>query len=184
MVAEVSHVLLAARLSSAAGVGRTHVGGDLADNVADSHLVLDHLVVAVLLGDGAEVQVSPGVRGKLVAFGIHALDDFDELRGKIDLSLVDVVSSDEESSLGVVGSHDIKDVAGENLLWAVIVGDSNRSWGSATVDAVASVLDISKLGASDRGSVGTARSLVLWAARAVLVIAARGVAVVILGSAV
>ena len=102
VVTEVSHVLLATRLSSAAGVGRAHVGGDLANNVAESHLIFDHLVVTVLLGDGAEVQVGPCVGRKLVAGSIHALEDSDEFGSSIDLALVDIVTSDEEGSLGVV----------------------------------------------------------------------------------
>lgn len=146
MVAKVSHVLLTARLGSAAGVGRTHVGGDFANDVTQSHLVLNHLVVAILRGDGAQVQMSPGVRSKLVAFRVHTLDDLGEFRSDVDLALADVVTSDEEGSFGVVGSHDIKNVASENLLGAVIVGESNGSWFGTAVDTVAAIFDISWLG--------------------------------------
>jgi hypothetical protein len=53
VVTEVSHVGLA--LASAAGVRWAHVGGDLANDVAESHLVLPHLLLAVDLGNGTEV---------------------------------------------------------------------------------------------------------------------------------
>jgi hypothetical protein len=141
VVAEISKILLATRLRGAAGVGWAHVGGDLANDVAESHLVLDHLVVTILLGNGAKVQMGPGMRGQLVALGVHALEDIDKLLGDVDLTLVDIVTSDEERGMGVVGLHDIENVAGEILLWAIVVGDRNSSWGYAGVDAVATILD-------------------------------------------
>lgn len=184
MVTKVSQILLAARLGSAARVGRTHVGGDLANNVAESHLVLDHLVVAVLLGNGAQVQVSPGVRGNLVALGVHTLDDGDEFRSNVNLALVDVVSSNEKGSLGIVGSHDIQNVASENLLWAIVVGEGNGSWLGTAVDAIAAIVDVAELGAGDRRGVCASRGDVLWAGGAMLIVATRGEAVVTIRSAV
>jgi hypothetical protein len=139
VVTEVSHVSLA--LTSAAGVRWAHVGGDLANNVAESHLVLPHLLLAVNLGNGTEVQVGPGVGSKLVTLGVHTLEDTGEFRSDVDLALVDVVTSDEESGLSVVLLHQVEDVRSEDLLWAIIVGQSNRTRCDTAVDAVASILN-------------------------------------------
>jgi hypothetical protein len=184
VVAKISHVLLATRLGSAAGVRRTHVRGDFADDVAEGHLVLDHLIVAVLLGDGAQIQMGPGVRGDLVALSVHTLDNLDVFRGEIDLALSNVVTSDEKGGFGVVGSHDIKDVASENLLGAVIIGDSNGSWLGAAVDAVPTIVDIAVFGTGNGRGVGAGWRLVLWASRAMLIVTTWGVTVIASGSAV
>jgi hypothetical protein len=128
--------------------------------------------------------MSPGVGSKLVTFRVHALEDIAELRGDVNLSLVDVVSSDEESSLCVVRSHDIENVAGEDLLWAIVVGNGNRTWCGTTVDTSTTVLDVTELGTSDRRGVGTTWSCVLRAARAVRVVASGRVTVVVLSTTV
>jgi len=184
VVTEISHVLFAARLSCAAGVRRAHVGGDLADDVAKSHLVLPHLVLAVNGRDSAQVQVGPGVGCDVVALRLHALDNAGELRGGVDLALVDVVAGDEESSLSVVCLEDIKDVSGVVLLWAIVVGQSNCARGDTVVDTRATVRNGANLGAGNRRGVCTSGGDVLRATGAVRVVAARGVAVIILGTAV
>jgi hypothetical protein len=184
VVTKISHILFAARLSSAAGVWGTHVGWDLANNVAKSHLVLDHLVVTILLRDSAQVQMCPGVGSKLVALRVHTLEDIAELRSNVNLSLVDVVSSDEESRLSIVRGHDIEDVAGENPLWAIVVGDGDCARCGATVDTSATILDVTDLSTSNGGGVGTTWGGVLRAAGAVLVVASRRVAVVVFYAAV
>lgn len=184
VVAEIGQVLLATRLSCAARVRRAHVGRDLANNVAESHLVLPHLLLTVSGGDGAQVQVGPGVRCDLVTLGVHALDSSGVLGGDVDLTLVDVVASDEESGLSAVGLEDIHDVLGVLLLWAIIVGQSNCARGNAVVDTSATVCDVADLSTGDGRSVGTTWGNVLRAARTVLVVTSRGVAVVILGTAV
>lgn len=182
VVTKVSHVSLA--LSSAAGVWWAHVGRDLANDVTKSHLVLPHLVLAIDLGDGTQVQMGPGVRSNLMALGVHTLDNIHKLCGGIDLALVDVVASDEESSLGVVGSHQIQDVGGEDLLRTVIVGNGYGSWRNAVVDTVTAILNGAKFGASDSRGVGATGSDVLWARWAMGVVTTRGVAVVVSSTAV
>lgn len=184
VVAEVSHVLLATRLSCAAGVRRAHVGGNLADDVAEGHLVLDHLVLAIRGRDSAHIQVSPGVGSDVVALGIHALDDTGKLRGGVDFTLVDVVASDEECSLSVVCLEDIEDVSGVVLLWAIVVGQSDCARLDAVVYTSTTVRNGANLGAGNRRGAGTSGCDVLGAARAVLVVTARGVAVVVLCTAV
>ena len=184
MVAKIGQVLLATRLSCAAGVRRAHVCGDLANDVAKSHLVLPHLLLAVSGGDSAQVQVGPGVRCDLVTLSVHALNSSGVFGGDVDLALVDVVASDEESGLSAVGLEDIHDVLGVLLLWAIVIGQSNCARGDTVVDTSATVFDVADLSTGNGRSVGTTWGYVLRAARAVLVVTSRGVAVVILGTAV
>ena len=75
MVAQVPQIRLAARLRRAAGVRRAHVGWEEAEDVAQSHLVLPHLVPAVQGGDSAQVQMGPCVAGNLMTIGVHPLDN-------------------------------------------------------------------------------------------------------------
>jgi hypothetical protein len=93
--------------------------------------------------------MGPGVRGDLMALGVHALNDINELLGEINLAFVDVVASDEESSLCVVGLHEIQDMGSESLLWAIIVRQGNGSSCDAAVDTRATVRDGANLGASN-----------------------------------
>jgi hypothetical protein len=149
VVTEISHVLLAARLSCAARVRRAHVCGNLAEDVAESHLVLPHLLLAVEGGDGTQVQVGPGVGSDVVTLRVHALDDAGELRSGVDFTLVDVVASDEESGLSVVGLEDVKNVGGVVLLWAIVICQSNCAGGDAVVDTSAAILNGANLGAGN-----------------------------------
>ena len=86
--------------------------------------------------------------------------------------------------MSVVGLHDIQNVAGEVLLWAIVVGDSDSARGLARVDTVATVLYRAQLGASNGRGVGARWGLVLWASWTILVQTSWGVAVLILSSAV
>jgi hypothetical protein len=119
-----------------------------------------------------------------VAFGVHALDDTDELRSGVDLTLVDVVATDEESSLSVVGLEDVEDVSGVVLLWAIVVGQSNCARGNTVVDTSATVLNGTDLSTGNGRGVGTSGGNVLRAAGTVLVVATRRVAVIRIGTAV
>jgi hypothetical protein len=184
VVTEISHVLLAARFGRAAGVRRAHVSGNLANNVAKSHLVLPHLLLAVDGGNRAQIQMRPGVGRNLVTLGVHALDNTDKLSGGVDFTLVDVVARDEESGLSVVCLENIQNVRSESLLWAIVVGQSNRTGGDAVVDTSTTILNGANLGTGDGRGVGASRSDVLGATRAVLVVATRGVAVVVVSAAV
>lgn len=91
--------------SVAGRVGRAHVGRVLSDDVADGHLVLDHLVVSLSIGDDTEILVRPGVAGYLVALGDHSLDDVGPLRGGVDGALADIDTGDEKSGLESVLSE-------------------------------------------------------------------------------
>jgi hypothetical protein len=55
----------------ARGVWWAHISRVFADDVADGHFVLDHLVDTLLVGDLIEVLVGPSVTGNLVAVGMH-----------------------------------------------------------------------------------------------------------------
>jgi hypothetical protein len=182
VVTKISHVGLA--LAGAAGVWRAHVGGDLANDIAESHFVLPHLVLAVEGGDDAQVQVRPGVGSDLVAFGVHALDHVNVLLGQVDLALVDVVASDEEGRLGIVGLHEVQDVGSEDFLWAVIVGQGNGARRFAVINTGTTIRDRSDLGAGDRRGVGASRNGIVRAARTVSVVATRSVAVIAISTTV
>jgi hypothetical protein len=145
MVAQVRHVFLAGGV--AARVGRTHVGGDLADNVVQRHFVVPHLEFAFIRRDLAEVQVCPGVRCNLMAFRVHALDCLHILISDINLPLANIVASDKESSFCVVTLEDVKDVGSEFFLWAIVIGECNGSRLRAIGDTQASIWDGSKPGA-------------------------------------
>jgi hypothetical protein len=58
-VSKLSHNVLA--ICATGAVGRPHVSGVFAENVTDSHLVLDHLVVDLLPSNGGEILMGPGV---------------------------------------------------------------------------------------------------------------------------
>jgi hypothetical protein len=69
-------------------------------------------------------------------------------------------------------------------LWAVIVGESNCTRGDTAVDAVSTVLNIANFGTGNGRCVGASRGDVLGAGRAVLVVTAGRVAVVVANPAV
>lgn len=121
----------------------------------------------------------PGVGGKLVALSVGTLDRGCVLGSGVDLALVDVVASDEEGGLSVVGLEYVQNVVGVLLLWAIVVSDGYRARGRALVDTSTSVLNISDLRTGNGGSVVSGRSLVLGASRTELVLATGGVAVVL-----
>lgn len=126
----------------------------------------------------------PSVRGDLVALRIHTLNDINELLSNVDLTLVNVVTSDEKGSFGVVCSHDIQNMGGEDLLWAIVISDSDSARSYTAVNTLPAVRNTSKLGTSDSGGVGSSRGFVLGASWAVLVITTRRIAEIIISSTV
>jgi mannitol-specific phosphotransferase system IIBC component len=71
-------------------------------------------------------------------------------------------------------------VGGEDLLWAVIVGQGNGSRLNAVVDTSAAIFDIANLGASNGRGVSTSRCGVIGTTWTIGVIAAGRVAVIII----
>lgn len=151
-----------------------HVGRVFANDVADGHLVLDHLVVHLSLGDGGEILVRPSVRGNLVTVGDHTIDDIAPLL--IDSTLAKVDTGDEESGLETGSSELVKNLVSVDV-WTVIVGDGNSSWLAAHVDTSTTILNAAFLRASIIASSGSSRSLVGIAGRTVVKQAVRSVAV-------
>jgi len=72
------------------------------DNVADGHLVVDHLIESLLLRNGTHILVRPCVARNLMTFSDHALKN-GRPRGRsiVDRTLAQVIASDEERSLHV-----------------------------------------------------------------------------------
>jgi hypothetical protein len=176
-VSQILHILPAAGSFVARRIRRTHVGGELLDNVADGHLVMDHLVDALLLGDGGEVLVRPRMAGDLVTSGIHLGDDGRPLGGSIiDSALAVVDTSDEESRLHIVLFEEVENIVSVDV-WAVIVGDGDGTWLSARVKTAVTVVDISKLGTGNGTGVVAVGYLVSITARAVVDETIRSIAV-------
>jgi hypothetical protein len=139
VISEGSHVGFATRRSSAARVRRAHVGGEVSDDVANCHLVLDHLSLTISRRDGTQVQMSPGVGCNLVTFCCHSLDGGLIACSCIDLSLIDVVASNEEGRLCVVRLEEVQDMVGIIGEWAVIVCDSDSATSETIVDSSAAI---------------------------------------------
>jgi hypothetical protein len=108
MVAESLELRLAS--SVALGVRRAHIRREVSENVAKSHLVLDHLVLSLGSSESRQVLMSPGMAGNLMTFGSHTLDG--GRIAEINLALSKVVAGDKERSLGVVGLEHIQDIVG------------------------------------------------------------------------
>jgi hypothetical protein len=124
------------------------------------------------------------VGSDLVAFGVHALDDFDKLVSCVDLTFVDVVACDEEGALGVVFLENIQYVTCELLLWPVIVRKSDSSIFDASEDARSTVWYLPGFVTNKvRCVLAFLGCVILRAGRTVLVVASRGVAIGILGTA-
>jgi hypothetical protein len=158
-VAERSHVCLACS-GVACRVRGSHVGGVFSDDVADSHLILYHLIITLILGDLVKILVGPGVTGNLVALGVHVGNNAAPVL--VDCTLAIVIASNEESGLRVLCSelrHDLLSVD----IWAVVIGDGNGLGLQALADTDATICDSAELGASiilsgcsDRGLVSIA----------------------------
>jgi hypothetical protein len=121
-----------------------HVGRVFADDVANRHLVLDHLVVDLFLGDETKILMGPGVRSDLVAVVVHLPDDACPVL--VNCTLADVVTSDEESGVASSCLELAHNIFGVDV-WAIVVGDCYGSGVVANVDASSAVGNTSKLGA-------------------------------------
>jgi hypothetical protein len=139
VVAEIGHVLLAAGVDGAGRVRWAHVCGDLTQDVAESHFVHPHLILAVDGGDLGEVEMCPGVRGDLVAFSVDPLDGVGVLL--VDTALVDVGAGHEEGGLGVVGFEEVENVLGEVSLRAIVISQGYSSRFCTVIDSVTAIGD-------------------------------------------
>jgi len=112
-VAKVLHDSLAGCV--AGRVRWPHIGRVFSNNVADCHLVPDHLVVSLSIGNDAEVLMRPCVACYLVAFGHHTLDHAGPAFGRVDSPLSIVDTSDEEGSLEAIFGKLIEDLVGVDV---------------------------------------------------------------------
>lgn len=159
---------------SAGRVRWAHVSWVFAENVSNGHLVLDHLVIDLLLSNGAEVLVRPGVTGDLVALVVHLLDDTRPVL--VDSTLANVVTSKEESSVKSGILEELEYSLSVDV-WSIIIGDGHSAGVLATVDTSAAIRNVSKLWAkiiAGRCSIG---SFVSIASRTKVELAVRGGAV-------
>jgi len=158
-----------------------HVSRVLAENVTNSHLVLHHLVVTLLLCDFVEVLVRPSVTGNLVALRIHSLDDTTPVL--VNGTFADIVTSYEEGSLCVVLVKLSQNIVSVDV-WTVIISQSNSVLLHTRADTYTAVLDISKLRTGVVAGCGTVWCLQSIATRAEVNLAIRSLAVRLTNAAV
>lgn len=172
-VSELSKDILAN--SVARRIRRAHICRVFANNVADGHLILDHLVIDLSLSDLGEILVRPGVGSDLVTLCDHASDDSTPLL--INGTLAKVNTSDEEGSFETGSSELIQDLVSVDV-WTVIVSNGNGSWLATRVDASTAVVDIALLGTGIVTGGSSSRCLVGIAAGTKFEQAVRSIAVV------
>jgi hypothetical protein len=156
-VAEALHRGLAG--VTAGGIWRAHICWVFAKDVAERHLVLNHLVVTLSLGDGAQVLVRPGVAGDLVALGDHAANNVCPARGRVDGALVVVDTGDEERGFETVLSELVEDLVGVDVR-PIIVSDGYSSRVLAGIDTATTVRNVALLRARIVASACATGSLV------------------------
>lgn len=161
--------------SVARRVRRTHVRRVLADDVANGHLVLDHLIVDLSLSDPGKILVGPSVGSNLVTIGNHAADDSTPLLINGTLSKVD--TSNEEGGLETGSSELVQDLVSVNV-WTIIVSDGNGSGLAARINTSPTVGDTALLRTGIVACAGSSRGLVGIAGRAKIEQAVRSIAVV------
>lgn len=163
-------------LSRARRVRWAHVSRVFADNVADSHLVLDHLIVTLLLSDCSEILVTPRVTGNLVTVVVHLLDNAAPVL--INGTLADIVTGDEESGASAPGlklCHDLLSID----VWTIVESEGNSALLQARSDTHTSVLDITELWTSIVTGACTSGSLIGIATRTVIDLAVRSLTVIL-----
>jgi hypothetical protein len=113
-----------------------------------------------------------------VAFSIHALDGGNVGWCGIDLALIDVGTSDEESRLSTILLEKVENMVCVVLVWAIVECQGDGASLLTRINASSSIGDRADLGTGDSGCARASRAFVLSAARAKLVLATRRVAVV------
>jgi hypothetical protein len=98
--------------------------------------------------------------------------------GSVDLTLVDVGASDEESCLSTVLLEEVQDVVGVDLIRAIIECEGDGSGLLARVDTSPSIRYRADLSTGNGGGRGTSWGFVLRAGRAEFVLAAGRVTVI------
>jgi len=175
MVAQVIHYLLAE--GRAAGVGRAHVGREEAEDVVDGDLVVHHLIDDLLLRQLGSILVRPAVAGDLVAFIVHSPDDVRPGSARVvDLTLADVGTGDEEGCLGVVLGEQVQEVVCVQVR-PVVIRDGDVTRVLAAIDTRAAVGDRADARTRDVPRIRAIGDLVGIAARTVVDLAVRGIAV-------
>lgn len=97
----------------------THVGWVFTNNVADSHFVLGHLIITLLLSDCIKILMTPSVTSNLMAICLHFCDHITPVL--INGAFANVITSDEESGTSTSSlelGHDLFSVD----VWAIIIG--------------------------------------------------------------
>lgn len=179
MVAEFGHESLTG--GRAAGIRRTHVCWVDTKDVADGHLIVNDLALALGVGNQAEVLVTPCMRSYLMAGGIHALNhSCPRFSRVIDLALAEIISGNKKCARRVVLIEDIEYMAGVNV-GSIIKSQSNCTRNRASVDSSPTIEDLrgSGLGTSISRRGCSWRTFVRIAPSSVVDLAVRGCTIVL-----
>lgn len=94
------------------GVWWAHVCGVLPNNVANSHLVLNHLVISLGIGYDTQVLMRPSVAGHLMTFGNHTTDHAGPACSRINSALGIVDTGDEECGFKSIAGELMQNLTG------------------------------------------------------------------------
>ena len=161
MVAEGSHVGLAAGCRIAIGIRRAHVGREEAQDVVEGYLVVVQLVQTLGSGNDvltlgsstrAKIQMAPGVRNNLVTSRVHTLDQTcPRVVAVVDLAFAEIVSSNHETRDHTVRFKSVQDRFRVDVR-AIIKSQGKHAVDGAVIDACSAVWHTTELGTSDIGS--------------------------------
>lgn len=125
VIAECFHVCLTTRCRTALRIWWAHVRGILSDDVGECSLVLDHLLLSHVRGDVLQAVMRPGVRGNLMSFVDHTLDDRWVRSCCINGTFALVVARYEKCSMEAETLQRIQQFAGVQV-WSIVIGQRNN----------------------------------------------------------
>lgn len=134
----------------------SHVSWEIAQDVVESHFVVDHLVLEHRRAQRCEILMGPSVRCDLMSFSNHPLDHSCPLCSSINWALSKVVSSDHESRLCSINSKLVQKI-GSVIIRSIIKSERNISWVYTIVNSSSSICNRTKLCSSDRSGGGSRR---------------------------
>ena len=129
------HVGVASRHIVALGIRRSHVGRILADHVGDGSFVLDHLLLPHVGRNAGQAVVRPGMRGDLMTFVDHALQQVGPGSCGVDATFPQVVSRDVEGGRESILFEEVQEFRGVNIR-AIVIGQGDDVGLGAAVDVL------------------------------------------------
>lgn len=130
----------------ALGIWWSHVCWKVAQNVSESHLIVDHLVLESSSIKTSQILMRPSVRSDLMTFSNHALNESRPMG--IDGTFAEIVSSDHKGRLGIVGLQFVQKIRGV-VVGAIVEGKCDVSCSETIVDSSSTVWDRTQYRASN-----------------------------------